>query len=115
MDRVALITGASSDIGAAAARAFSQAGYAVALAARRIDALRDLAADIASNGGHALAIATDVTRPTDVERMIALTVEAYGGVDAAFNNAGGGARPTPLADLDFTTFENALRVNVHGT
>ena len=115
MDRVVLVTGASSAIGAAAARAFSQAGYAVALAARRIGVLNVIAAEIASEGGKALAIEADVTSTADVERMIALTLEAYGGIDAAFNNAGGGARPTRLADLNAATFEEALRVNVRGT
>lgn len=115
MDRVALVTGASSDIGIAAARVLSRAGYAVALAARRVTRLNDLAAEIASEGGQALAIETDVTRTADVERMISLTIEAYGRIDAAFNNAGSGARPAPLADLDPTTFEAALQVTVRGT
>jgi NAD(P)-dependent dehydrogenase (short-subunit alcohol dehydrogenase family) len=115
MNRVALITGASSAIGAAAARAFAQAGYAVALTARRIEILNELAAEIASRGGRAIAIETDVTQPSDVERAVVRTVDAFGGLDAAFNNAGGGTPPTPLADLDAATFEKSLRVNILGT
>jgi NAD(P)-dependent dehydrogenase (short-subunit alcohol dehydrogenase family) len=114
MERVALITGASSDIGAEAARTFSRAGYAVALAARRLNLLQRLAAEIKSEGGEALAIQADVTRPADVEEMLASTVTVYGGLDAAFNNAGAGTPPTPLADLDEAVFEHVLRVNVFG-
>lgn len=115
MDRVALITGASSDIGAAAALAFSRAGYAVALAARRVQKLEALAAEITSEGGNALAIEADVTQADDVQRIVARTIERYGGIDAAFNNAGSGAPPTPLADLDPATFDAAIHVNVRGT
>lgn len=115
MDRVALITGASSDIGAAAARAFSRAGYAVALAARRMDVLERLKAEIEEEGGDALTIEADVTEPADVAKTIALTTGTYGGIDAAFNNAGSGTSPAPLAQLDLATFEDALKVNVRGT
>ena len=115
MNQVALITGASSAIGAEAARVFSRAGYAVALTARRIGMLDDCAAQIVSEGGQALAIEADVTLTADVEKMISRTLEAYGGIDVAFNNAGSGALPTPLADLDPATFDDALKVNVRGT
>ena len=110
MDRVALITGATSAIGTEAARIFSRAGYAVELAARRIGMLDDCAAQIASEGGQALAIEADVTLTADVEKMISRTVKAYGGIDVAFNNAGSGVPPTSLADLGPTTFDDALKV-----
>jgi NAD(P)-dependent dehydrogenase (short-subunit alcohol dehydrogenase family) len=115
VNRVAIVTGASHGIGAAAAHAFARAGYAVALAARSADALTAVAESIAREGGNALSIPTDVTDPGAVQRLVDRTVETFGGLDAAFNNAGGGARPTPLADMDPHTFSAALEVNIMGT
>lgn len=115
MEPVALITGATSAIGAEAARAFAEAGYSVALTARRIDLLRVLAAEIEAQGGRALAIEADVTQGPDVGKVLARTVDRFGGLDVAFNNAGSGAPPTPLANLTEKAFDDALRVNVLGT
>ena len=115
MDRVAIITGASRGIGAAAARAFAKAGYAVALAARSEDALRAVAERINNEGGRALAIATDIADSAAVHNLVARTVEAFGGLDAAFNNAGAGVPPALLADIDVQAFDRALRVNAYGT
>lgn len=115
MPRVALITGASSVIGAAAARAFARAGYSVALAARRRLILDALAREIGGNGGDALAIETDVTHAAAVDAMVHQTVERFGGLDVAFNNAGGGTRPTVLADLHPDVFAQSISVNLTGT
>lgn len=115
MNRVAIITGASHGIGAAAAHAFARAGYAVALAARSSDALNAVAEKIISDGGNALAVPTDVTDAGAVQCLVDRTLETFGGLDAAFNNAGGGARPAPLADMDPETFLEALQVNIKGT
>ena len=115
MERVALITGATSAIGVAAARAFAASGHAVALAARRRPQLDALAAEIERSGGEALALETDVTDPEAVEAMVRRTVENFGGIDVAFNNAGGGTPPTPLADMTPDMFERAVRVNLIGT
>jgi NAD(P)-dependent dehydrogenase (short-subunit alcohol dehydrogenase family) len=76
--------------------------------------LQRLADEIAAEGGDALAIEADVTQPADVEEMLASTLAVYGGLDVAFNNAGGGTPPTALADLDDAAFEAVLRVNVLG-
>jgi NAD(P)-dependent dehydrogenase (short-subunit alcohol dehydrogenase family) len=115
MERVALVTGATSAIGIAAARAFAASGHAVALAARRRSQLEALAAEIEADGGVALALETDVTDSAAVDAMVRTTVEHFGGLDVAFNNAGGGARPTPLAELTPSAFEDALRANLTGT
>jgi NAD(P)-dependent dehydrogenase (short-subunit alcohol dehydrogenase family) len=115
MKRVALITGATSAIGVAAARAFATSGHAVALAARRRAELNALAAAIKGDGGAALVLETDVTDPGAVDEMVRQTVEHFGGLDAAFNNAGGGAPPTPLADLTPEVFEATVRLNLTGT
>jgi NADP-dependent 3-hydroxy acid dehydrogenase YdfG len=90
-DTVFLITGASSGIGAATARAATDAGYRVALAARSADRLNELAAEL---GGpeRALALECDVTEWEHQEAMVATTLERFGRIDCVFANAGFGAK-----------------------
>ncbi|MEV8319565.1 glucose 1-dehydrogenase [Streptomyces sp. NPDC059900] len=109
-----MITGASSGIGAAAARQFAEAGAAVVLAARRLDRLTGLADEINARGGRALAVATDVTSSGDVERAVTLAVETYGSLDAAFNNAGWGAMGVRLHETDEALYDRMMDVNVRG-
>src|SRR5215469_486436 len=106
--KVAIITGASRGIGAAAARTFAGAGATVVLAARDEQALAALAGEIRAAGEQALAVPTDVGEPAAVERLVQRTVDAYGRLDAAFNNAGEGHMPTPLADLAIEDFDRAV-------
>ena len=113
--RVAIVTGASRGIGAAAARAFAAAGAVAVLAARDAAALADRRDEIAAAGGMALAVPTDVGDPASVQQLVARTLETYGRLDVAFNDAGGGQRPTPLADQDVEDFDEALRANLRGT
>ncbi len=112
--KVAIITGASRGIGAATARAFANAGAAVALAARDDRALAALAAEIQETGGQALAVPTDVSEPAAVERLVQRTLDRYGRLDVAFNNAADGHMPAPLADLAMDDFERAIRVGLRG-
>jgi NAD(P)-dependent dehydrogenase (short-subunit alcohol dehydrogenase family) len=115
-DRVAIVTGASRGIGAETARALARAGARVVLAARDESRLQALAAEITATGGTALGIPTDIGEPTDVERMIGRTLDAFGRLDIAFNNAaGGGHPPTPLSEVSIEDFDSALRVNLRGT
>ena len=113
--RVAIITGASRGIGAATSRAFAAAGAAVALAARDEAALASLADQLLSGGGRAIAVPTDVADPASVERLVDRTVGAFGRLDLAFNNAaGGGQRPTPLADLPVDAYDSAITITLRG-
>ena len=112
--KVAIITGASRGIGATAARIFAQAGATVVLAARDADALAAVVRDIAAAGGRALAVPTDVGDPDAVAQLVARTLDAFGRLDAAFNNAGEVHRPTPLADIPIEDFDRTSRVNVRG-
>src|SRR2546421_1164100 len=87
---VAVVTGASSGIGAAIARELARQGAAVVLAARRAGRVRDLAEEIVRQGGRALAVPTDVAQRADVDRLVERTIEAYGRIDVLVNNAGVG-------------------------
>jgi NAD(P)-dependent dehydrogenase (short-subunit alcohol dehydrogenase family) len=112
---VAIVTGASRGIGAATAQAFAAAGANVVLAARGADALERLARDIRARGGTALACPTDVTDPEAVQRMVDTSVEAFGRLDIAFNNAaGGGQPPTRIADLPVESYDSAIATTLRG-
>jgi NAD(P)-dependent dehydrogenase (short-subunit alcohol dehydrogenase family) len=111
--KVAIITGASRGIGAATARAFATVGASVALAARDEAALGALADDLSINGHGAIAVATDVGDEAAVERLVATTVQTFGRLDLAFNNAaGGGLPPTPLADYPVDAFDSAIAITL---
>lgn len=107
---VVLITGASSGIGAAAAREFARQGAQVALAARRLDRLEALAREL---GSSALAIRADVSVQADIEHMVAQTLDRFGRVDVLFNNAGFG-RLDWLERLPPDEIEALVRVNFLG-
>jgi NAD(P)-dependent dehydrogenase (short-subunit alcohol dehydrogenase family) len=113
--KVALVVGASRGIGAATARAFADAGAAVALAARDAEALEEVARSIQDAGGQALATPTDVSDPEAVARLVAGTLDAWGRLDAAVNNAAGGGRPpTPLAEIPVEDYDSALAITLRG-
>ncbi len=110
----AIITGASSGIGEAAARVFARRGYRVALAARRRERLEALADEIRAAGGEALVVPTDVSDAQAVETMVQTTLDAWGRIDVLVNNAGFGRlrwleNLHPLDDI-----EAQVRVNVLG-
>jgi NADP-dependent 3-hydroxy acid dehydrogenase YdfG len=88
-ERVMLITGASSGIGAATARAAAGAGWRVVLAARSVERLEELASEL---GDGALPVGCDVTEWEQQERMVSEALERFGRIDAAFANAGFGAK-----------------------
>jgi NAD(P)-dependent dehydrogenase (short-subunit alcohol dehydrogenase family) len=113
--RVALIAGASKGIGAATAEAFAEAGAAVVLAARDITALESVAERIRARGGRATAIRADVSDAGSVDNLVRSTLDAYGRLDAAFNNATDGPMPAPLADIDPAEFDRGIATNVRGT
>jgi NAD(P)-dependent dehydrogenase (short-subunit alcohol dehydrogenase family) len=113
-DKVAIITGASRGIGAATAHAFAAAGATVVLAARNTSELDAVAGEIAASGVEALAVPTDVTNPDDVQTLVDRTLKRYGRLDAAFNNAGYGHQPVPLAELAIDHFDQVTAVNLRG-
>jgi len=113
--KVAIVTGASRGIGAATARAFAAAGAIVTLAARDEAALALAARDIQDSGGQALVAPTDVGDASAVERLVARTLDRYGRLDLAFNNAGDGHLPAPLAEIAIEDFDRAVRGTLRGT
>ncbi|OLD51071.1 MAG: short-chain dehydrogenase [Actinobacteria bacterium 13_1_40CM_2_65_8] len=112
--KVAIVTGASRSIGAASARAFADAGAAVVLAARTAPAIAEIAEEINRSGGRTLAVPTDVTDPRSVQRLVEETVTTFGRLDVAFNNAGSGHMPRPLAEISFEDFESSFKANIYG-
>lgn len=113
--RVALIAGASKGIGAATAEAFADAGAAVVLAARDAAALESVADKIRARGGQATAIRTDVSDAGSMRHLVESALDAYGRLDAAFNDATDGPRPAPLADIDPEEFDRGIATNIRGT
>jgi NAD(P)-dependent dehydrogenase (short-subunit alcohol dehydrogenase family) len=112
---VALVAGASRGIGAATALAFARAGAAVVLGARDGDAIEAVAKEIRAAGGQALAVRTDVGDAGSSANLVRQAVDAYGRLDAAFNNATDGPRPAPLAEIDPEDFDRGIRTNIRGT
>jgi NADP-dependent 3-hydroxy acid dehydrogenase YdfG len=110
---VALVTGASSGIGAATARALADHGAAVAMLARRADRLDQLNADIESTGGTALSVPTDVTDADQVATAVQRTVEELGRLDTVVNNAGL-MRMSPAAEAPLQDWDDLVRVNIQG-
>lgn len=114
-DKVALVTGAGTGIGQAAAVALAEAGArAVVLAGRRAAALEETAGRVRAAGAEALAIPTDVARESEVEALVAATVERYGRLDAAFNNAGVEGAFALVQDLTEADFDHTMATNLKG-
>lgn len=109
-----VITGASSGIGAATALACARAGMPVVLGARRAERLEALRERIVAEGGRAVAVACDVTRPGDCEELAGRAREAFGSVYALFANAGVGAK-LDLLETPEATLREIFEVNLFGT
>jgi NAD(P)-dependent dehydrogenase (short-subunit alcohol dehydrogenase family) len=106
--------GASRGIGAATAEAFARAGAAVVLTSRSEHELTTLALQITREGRQALAVTNDVADPEGMRLVVERALDAYGHLDIAFNNAGDGHQPTPLAELSLEEFDRVLSTNVRG-
>jgi NAD(P)-dependent dehydrogenase (short-subunit alcohol dehydrogenase family) len=113
--KVAIITGASEGIGRGAAQYFAEAGASVVLAARQTDRLDAAVHRIEEAGGTAISVPTDVTDEESVERLVAQTVERFGRLDVALNNAG--MNPSgafPVEDYPMEEFRQIVNVKVMG-
>ena len=113
--KVALVTGASSGIGRATAVAFAAKGAKVAIAARREDELVGLISEIETRGGAAIYVKTDVSIAKDVEQMVKHTIENFGRLDYAVNNAGVEGQFSGITDLPEEEWDRVLDTNLKGT
>ena len=113
--KVAFVTGAASGIGLATAQAFAQAGAAVVLADIQVDAARAVAEKLTASGHQTLAVCCDVTQAEDVQAALAKTIEAFGRLDFAFNNAGIEPRnAAPTAEYDEEDWNRIIDINLRG-
>ncbi len=112
-NKVMIVTGASSGLGAATALRLAAEGAKVVLAARRRDKGESVLREIEAAGGEGLFVQTDVTRTDDIKALIAATIERFGGLDGAFNNAGiTGPTLTPIADIEEAGWDAAINTNL---
>lgn len=113
--KVALVTGASSGLGEAAALKFAREGAKVVVAARRPEQSARVVQRIVELGSEALFVPTDVSRAADVERMVGAAVEKFGRLDYAVNNAGiAGPRYTPIAEVTEAQWDEVMGSNLKG-
>ncbi|MFD0898685.1 SDR family oxidoreductase [Loigolactobacillus binensis] len=112
-DKVVVITGASSGIGAASAKALAAKGAQVVLGARRGDRLDQLVTEIKQAGGQAIALPTDVTKREQVQALVDLAVSHFGRLDVLYNNAG----VMPISELHLlkvNEWDTMIDVNIKG-
>jgi len=112
--KIALVTGAGTGVGKAAALALMKEGYTVVLSGRRLDKLEEAAAEGKTAGGRSLIVQADVSDPASIRALFAKTKEAFGRLDVLFNNAGIGAPAVPLEDLPFETWKKVVDTNLTG-
>ena len=111
---VAFVTGAASGIGRATALAFARQGANVVVADIDQQGSQDTARMISDLGGQALAVGCDVTRSEDVQAALTRTVETFGHLDYAFNNAGAEQQPKPTADITEEEWDRIITINLRG-
>lgn len=112
--KVALVTGAGSGIGKAAALALQKSEFSVVLTGRRADALAATASQATAEGGRMIAIPADVSRPDEVIVLFDRIRDTFGRLDVLFNNAGRGAPAIPMEDLTFEQWTAVVNVNLTG-
>ena len=113
--KVAIVTGAGSGVGRATSLALLNAGWSVALAGRRQDALEQTIAEAGNAGELGLAVPTDVGNPDSVRALFAKTKETFGRLDLLFNNAGVSSMSALLEDLPFEQWQASVAANLTGT
>lgn len=112
-DKIVLITGASAGIGLATARLFAASGAKVAVAARSVEKLNQLADELRSQGLAVLVVPTDMTNKAEVDRMADITIQHYGQIDILINNAGQAASGA-VADVNPDHYRQIIELNLFG-
>lgn len=113
-DKVAIVTGGTSGIGRETALLFAEAGAKVVVAGRREVEGNDVVNAIRNGGGDAIFVKTDVSKAADVQALVQNTIEKYGRLDTAFNNAGIEGNWMPMTDLSEEEFDRVIGINLKG-
>ena len=110
-NRIALVTGAGTGVGRAAALALMNAGFTVVLAGRRVDKLEETK-KLGEKVGKSLPVSADMTDPGSIAALFAKVMDVYGRLDVLFNNAGMGAPPVPFEDLSLAQWQAVVSTNL---
>ena len=113
-NKVALVTGAGTGIGKAAAKALLGGGFRVVLTGRNIEKLNQAIQDIGGSNQNILAVACDVGKPEEVKRLFSEIQKQFGRIDVLFNNAGIGAPAIPMEELSYEQWMNVVNANLCG-
>jgi NAD(P)-dependent dehydrogenase (short-subunit alcohol dehydrogenase family) len=118
-DKVAIITGGGTGIGAATAREFAALGAKVVVSGRRLDKLEAIVNDISDNGGQAMAVAADMADEAQIKALVDATITAYGRIDilhcnAALTDAASHAADGAITDMDAALWDKVMAVNLRG-
>ena len=114
LNKVALVTGAGTGIGKAAAKALLNGGFQVVLTGRNLEKLNKAIQDIGGNSQNCLALACDVGRPEQVKELFSEIQKHFGRIDVLFNNAGMGAPAIPMEDISYEQWMNVVNANLCG-
>jgi NAD(P)-dependent dehydrogenase (short-subunit alcohol dehydrogenase family) len=114
-NKIVFITGAASGIGRAAAIAFANEGARVAIADCSADELKSAEDLVRGTGGEVLALLCDVSLPDQVEAAVKQTIQRFGRLDIAFNNAGVENKAAPVHEIDLAEWDHILNINLRGT
>jgi NAD(P)-dependent dehydrogenase (short-subunit alcohol dehydrogenase family) len=113
-NKVALVTGAGTGIGKAAAKALLQGGFHVVLTGRNLEKLNQAIQDIGGSNQSCLAVACDVGKPEQVKHLFSAIQKQFGRIDVLFNNAGIGAPAIPMEELSYEQWMNVVNANLCG-
>ncbi len=114
LNKVALVTGAGTGIGKAAAKALLNGGFQVVLTGRNLEKLNKAIQDIGGNSQNCLALACDVGRPEQVKQLFSEIQNHFGRIDVLFNNAGMGAPAIPMEEISYEQWMNVVNANLCG-
>lgn len=112
--RVALVTGAGTGIGRAAAKALLHGGFQIVLTGRNIDKLKTAITTIGGTEANCLAVACDVGKPDEVKKLFAALEAKFGRIDLLFNNAGLGTPAMPMEDISYEQWMSVVNTNLSG-